>query len=243
MMMKEKIKVTIWNEFLHEKENSRVQTLYPNGIHSAIAEFLSKHADMQIRTATLQEPENGLPLSIVEDTDVLLWWGHKAHDQVEDAVVGRLHQAVLAGMGIILLHSAHFSKIFQRLMGTTCSLRWREAAEKERLWNLQPSHPITRGIGEFIELTEAEMYGERFDIPDPDQLLFVSWFKGGEVFRSGCCWQRGYGRVFYFRPGHETYPIYYQADVQKVITNAIRWARPGFWGQHNCPNVPPLETL
>src|SRR5690606_32264624 len=116
-------------------------------------------------------------------------------------------------------------KIFQKLMGTGCMLRWREAGEIERLWITAPGHPILAGIeGDFIELPETEMYGEHFDIPTPDELLLISWFEGGEVFRSGCTFRRGQGKIFYFRPGHETYPIYHHTSVQTIIANAVKWA-------------------
>jgi trehalose utilization protein len=179
----------------------------------------------------------------MNQTDVLIWWGHQAHDQVSDDVVRRVQNKVLEGMGLIVLHSAHHSKIFRALMGTNCSLRWREAGEKERLWNIEPGHPITQGIGDYIELPHAEMYGERFDIPNPDKVIFISWFEGGEVFRSGCCWERGYGRIFYFRPGHETYPIYHQEQIQKVITNAVRWAKPRIRITDKSLMVEPLEKI
>ena len=220
------ISVTVWNEFVHEVENEAVKKLYPNGIHTVIAGALEVEPDIETRTATLAEPEHGLTNEVLNNTDVLIWWGHMAHQKVEDDVVQRVHQRVLNGMGLVVLHSGHFSKIFRSLMGTNCSLQWREAGEKERLWNLEPGHPITEGIGDFIELPHTEMYGERFDIPTPDKLIFVSWFEGGDIFRSGCCWERGHGRIFYFRPGHETYPIYYNEEVIQVITNAVRWAKP-----------------
>ena len=223
--MSDTIRATVWNEFRHEKENEAVANLYPAGMHKVIADFLNTAGGIEARTATLDEPEHGLTDEVLSRTEVLVWWGHVAHQEVADEVVDRVQQRVLAGMGLIVLHSAHFSKIFRRLLGTNCSLRWREIAEKERLWNLEPGHPITEGIGDYIELPNTEMYGERFDIPAPDKLIFVSWFEGGEVFRSGCCWERGHGRGFYFRPGHETYPIFYNDEVRTVITNAVRWAR------------------
>ena len=241
--MSDKIRVTVWNEYLHEKESEEIGKVYPDGIHGAIAGFLSKEADMAVRTATLEEPEHGLPQEVVDSTDVMLWWGHKAHARVEDAIVDRVQKRVLEGMGLICLHSAHFSKIFRRMMGTNCSLKWREAAEKHRLWNIEPSHPITQGIGEHFELPHVEMYGERFDIPHPDEIVFLSWFQGGEVFRSGCTWRRGHGRIFYFQPGHETFPIYFDANVQTVIRNAVRWAKPRIFSTDACPNVKPLEKL
>jgi trehalose utilization protein len=220
------IKVTVWNEYRHEKESKEIAAIYPDGIHGAIAAGLSGRGDFDLRVATLDDPSQGLTDDILAQTDVLIWWGHKAHREVLDELVDRVHERVLDGMGLIVLHSGHYSKIFKRLMGTSCSLKWREANDKERLWVVAPAHPIAEGIGEYIEIPEEEMYGEHFDIPEPDALVFVSWFSGGEVFRSGCCYERGSGRIFYFRPGHETYPTYHNDDVLKVIANGIRWANP-----------------
>jgi trehalose utilization protein len=241
--MADRINVTVWNEFRHEKSNETVKAVYPLGMHVVIGDALKKNADISVRYATLDEPEHGLTQDVVDSTDVLIWWGHCAHGEVSDEIVRRVQKRVLEGMGLIVLHSGHFSKIFKTMMGTNCSLKWRVASEKERLWNLEPGHPITEGIGEYIELPNTEMYGERFDIPTPDKLIFVSWFEGGEVFRSGCCWERGHGRIFYFRPGHETYPIYHNEQIQKVLTNAVRWARPRVLMEHLCPNSKPLETI
>ena len=219
------IRVTVWNEFRHEKESSQIAELYPDGIHGAIAAFLGANEDITVRTATLDEPEHGLTQEVLDSTDVLLWWGHMAHRFVEDAVVQRVYNRVMDGMGLIVLHSGHASKIFRKLMGTDCSkLCWREDGEMLRLWVMDHNHPIADGIADYIELPVDETYGEFFNIPKPDDLVFVSWAPGGEVFRAGCCWNRGLGRVFYFQPGHETYPIYYDANIQKVITNAVRWA-------------------
>ena len=218
-------RILIWNEYRHEKQHAEVNAVYPNGIHEAIADPL-RAAGFSVRTATLDEPEHGLSEAALAETDVLIWWGHMAHDEVQDAIVDRVQQRVLAGMGLIVLHSGHFSKIFKRLMGTGCDLKWREANERERLWVVDPSHPIAAGLGEYFELPHEEMYGEFFDVPAPDALVFVSWFQGGEVFRSGLCYSRGRGRIFYFRPGHETYPTYYDGQVRQVIANAVRWAAP-----------------
>jgi trehalose utilization protein len=238
-----KIRVTVWNENKHEKENKDVAKVYPEGIHGAIAKGLKANQDMEVHTATLDQPEHGLTEAVLNETDVLTWWGHMAHDKVSDEVVKRVQKRVLEGMGLLVLHSGHFSKIFRALMGTNCSLKWREAHEKERLWNLDPGHPITEGIGEYIELPNSEMYGERFDIPQPDRLIFVSWYEGGEVFRSGCCFERGFGRVFYFSPGHETYPIYHNPQIIKVLSNAVRWANPRVIREDKCPMVPALEKI
>ncbi|QFT90525.1 Trehalose utilization protein [Bacillus sp. THAF10] len=236
------IRVTVWNENRHEQTNEKVREVYPEGIHGAIASFL-KEEEYEVKTATLDEPEHGLTEEVLNNTDVLLWWGHMAHDDVEDEIVTRVKNRVLDGMGLIVLHSGHFSKIFKTLMGTTCDLKWREADEKERIWVVSPGHPIAEGIGEYIDIEREEMYGEHFDIPDPDELIFVSWFEGGEVFRSGCTYKRGKGKVFYFRPGHETYPTYYHEKVQKVITNAVKWAKPTITGDVVYGNAKPLEEI
>lgn len=236
------IRVTVWNENVHEQKSETVRSVYPEGIHTAIAKGIATE-DLQVRTATLDEPEHGLTEQVLNNTDVLIWWGHIAHDQVRDEIVERVHRRVLDGMGLIALHSAHFSKIFKKLMGTTCDLKWREADEKERIWVVDPSHPIAAGIGEYIELEKEEMYGEHFDIPAPDELVFVSWFQGGEVFRSGCTFRRGKGKIFYFRPGHETYPTYYNEQVLKVIANGVRWAASSHGATPRYGNVKPLENI
>jgi trehalose utilization protein len=223
------MRVLIWNEFVHERTNPVVQAVYPDGLHGVLANALQEHLgpSAEIACATLDEHEHGLTEDRLSQTDVLLWWGHAAHDRVDDAIVERVHRRVLEGMGLIVLHSGHGSKLFRRLMGTGCMLRWREAGELERLWIVAPGHPILRGIsGDFIELPTTEMYGEHFDIPPPEELLLISWFAGGEVFRSGCTFRRGQGKIFYFRPGHETYPIYYHPQVRLILANATRWAVP-----------------
>lgn len=236
------IRVTVWNEYEHERSNPKVAELYPDGIHQALAKGLaSEH--VHIRTATLDQPQHGLTEEVLNDTDVLIWWGHKAHGKVDDAIVARVHERVLQGMGLIVLHSGHFSKIFKKLMGTSCDLRWREAGERERIWVVDPAHPIAEGLGAYFELEQEEMYGEHFDIPAPDELVFVSWFEGGEVFRSGCTYHRGQGRIFYFRPGHETYPTYYDAHVLKVISNGIRWAAPVRTARPVYGKSEPLEAI
>lgn len=237
------IRVTVWNEFRHEKSDAAVAAHYPNGIHAAIAGYLKSVEGLTVRTATLDEPQHGLTAEVLNATDVLTWWGHMAHKAVAEEVVDRVQQRVLDGMGLVCLHSAHFSKIFKRLTGTSCNLRWREAAERERVWVVAPDHPIADGLGEYFEVPHSEMYGERFDIPAPDTLVFVSWFPGGEVFRSGCCFHRGRGKIFYFSPGHETYPIYHQREVLHVIVNAVRWAAPCGSAAPFFGNAKPLEVL
>jgi trehalose utilization protein len=239
------IQVTVWNEYRHEREDPAITSIYPDGIHMALAEMLRADPHIIVKTATLDEPEHGLSDDVINKTDVLVWWGHMAHHAVNDKIVEKVHNRILCGMGFIALHSSHMSKIFTKLMGTSCSLRWRDSGEKERLWVIEPSHPIMQGIGEYIELDCEEMYGERFDIPAPDALVMAGWFRGGELFRSACCFTRGCGKIFYFQPGHETFPTYHNQDIQKIIKNAVKWASPSastsnLSGSH----VPePLERL
>jgi trehalose utilization protein len=219
--MTEAIKVLVWNEYRHERESADVAAIYPDGIHGAIARPLGE-AGFDVRTGTLDEPGQGL--TSLDWADVLVWWGHIAHDDLADENVDRIQARVLDGMGFVGLHSAHYSRPFRQLMGTSCSLKWREADDRERLWVVAPDHPIAAGLDEYIELEREEMYGEFFDIPAPETTVFVSWFTGGEVFRSGVTYARGRGRIFYFRPGHETYPTYHHPEIQQVIANGVRWA-------------------
>ncbi|MEM8949845.1 MAG: ThuA domain-containing protein [Pseudomonadota bacterium] len=245
------IRAVVWGENVHEQTNDDVRALYPEGMHHCIASALNAADGITASTATLQEPEHGLSEARLAETDVLLWWGHAAHGKVEDDVVERVAEQVWAGMGLILLHSAHFSKIFKRLMGTPCNLSWREAGERERLWVTNPRHPIAAGLPSNFVLENEEMYGEPFGVPEPLETVFISWFQGGEVFRSGLTYRRGAGHVFYFRPGHETYPTYHDATVQRVLVNAVRWAHNGEARLSDvtaAPNVPaeqapePIET-
>lgn len=220
------IKVTVWNEYIHEMQFEEIKKLYPDGIHQCIAGFLHQ-AGMEVRTATLDMPEHGLTEEVLRSTDVLLWWGHMAHQKVDDAVVDRVFGRVLDGMGLIVLHSAHASKIFRKICGTQSNLlKWRDDGETEILWVVDPAHPIVEGVDEKIVIPHEEMYGERFNIPQPDELVFISWFEGGEVFRSGICYHRDKGKIFYFRPGHEAFPVYNMPEIQKVIVNAVKWAAP-----------------
>ncbi len=218
-------RVTVWNEGRHEKKDPVIGKVYPEGMHSVIANAL-RQKGLDVRTATLDEPEHGLTVDVLSQTDVLTWWGHMAHKEVRNEIVNRIYERVLDGMGLVALHSSHVSKIFMKLMGTGCMLKWREIGEKERIWVVEPGHPIAAGLPEYFELEHEEMYGEHFDIPAPENLVFVSWFQGGEVFRSGCCYYRGRGKVFYFRPGHESYPTYYDPNIQQVIYNSVLWAAP-----------------
>ena len=240
------IRTVVWGENIHEHVNKEVAAIYPKGMHTTIADALNADSAISATTATLQEDQHGLPQARLDDTDVLIWWGHKDHGAVNDEIVERVARRVQEGMGLIVLHSGHYSKIFKRLMGTPCSLKWREAGERERLWVVNPGHPIAQGLGEHFVIEYEEMYGEHFAVPEPLETVFISWFQGGEVFRSGMTWRRGLGNVFYFRPGHETYPTYHQAPVQKVLQNAVKWAHNplnNYKAVHDAPNVPVEKAL
>ena len=222
------LRVTVWGENVHERRDDSVRAIYPDGMHTAIAAGLEELLGdrVRVRIATLQEPEHGLTPDVLDGTDVLTWWGHAAHGEVQDAVVDRVQAAVLGGMGLLVLHSGHESKLFQRLLGTSCSLRWRNDGERELVWTVDPAHPIAAGVPHPIVIEAQEMYGEQFDIPAPDQLVFISSFAGGEVFRGGCSFFRGAGRIFYFSPGDQEYPVYFHPDVRRVLANAALWASP-----------------
>ena len=220
------IRVSIYNEYVHEQVDEKVRAVYPDGIHGALASFLESD-EITVRSFTL-ETVNDITKEVLDDTDVMIWWGHMRHGEVPDEVAMRVKEAVLRGMGIIFLHSGHHSKPFRLLMGTSCNLTWREDGDMERIWTVNPSHPIAQGIGRYFELPHVETYGEPFGIPTPDEVVFMGWYEGGEVFRSGCTFHKENGRIFYFQPGHETFPIFYDPNVQTVIRNAVYWAKPTY---------------
>jgi len=239
------IRTLVWGENVHEHINETVKSIYPRGMHEAIADLLKTDPNLSVSTTTLQEPEHGCTEARLAETDVLLWWGHRAHGDVSDEIVERVAKRVWEGMGLIVLHSGHFAKIFKRLMGSPCALNWREAGERERLWVVNPGHPIAQGLPAYFELEHEEMYGEPFSVPEPLETVFVSWFQGGEVFRSGLTYRRGAGNIFYFRPGHETYPTYHDKTVGQVLRNAVNWAYSAnrFPAITEAPNVPVDRAL
>ena len=213
------INITVWNESTHKGK------AYPTSMSDAIKEIFDGKGEYSVTCAFLDDPEQGLPDDVLNNTDVLFWWGHSKHEKVEDKLVEKVCKRVEEGMGAIFLHSAHYSKAFRKLMGTHCSLRWREQKnEAERIWTIDPYHPIAKDVAQGFRLDGEEMYGEYFDIPKPDSVVFTGWFSGGEVFRSGCTFTRGAGRIFYFQPGHESFPIYYNENIRKIIENAVLWA-------------------
>ncbi|WAP52501.1 ThuA domain-containing protein [Arthrobacter sp. ATA002] len=227
MTFDDKLRILVWNEGVHEEQNEppAMAQMYPHGIHGAIRDGLAGFFPAaEIGTAVLADAEHGLSEERLAETDVLLWWGHRAHADVSDAVVERVHRHVLGGMGLLVLHSGHFAKIFTKLLGTSCSLQWRNDGERELVWTVKPSHPIAAGVESPIVIPQQEMYGELFDIPEPDDLIFISSFEGGEVFRSGVTFSRGLGRIFYFSPGDQEYPVYHHPQIQRVLANGVRWA-------------------
>ena len=239
--MANKIRVTAWNEFRHEKSNDYVKSIYPDGIHGLIKQFLETNDDIEVTLAALDDPENGLPDEVLGNTDVLIWWGHMAHHEVPDALVERIRNRVYTGgMGLIVLHSGHHSKVFRQVVGTNGNLSWGRD-QKEIVWNLLPSHPIAAGIPDHFTLETEELYCEPFYVPQPEALVFGSWFEDGFIFRSGLCYTRGAGKVFYFQPGHESCPSYHNQYVQKIITNAVYWAKPAAIG-YQVPDSAPMMT-
>lgn len=248
MLRNTRLSVIVWNEYVQERDNPAIRANYPEGLHTAVAQALrrtpgtgAKALPIDVSTATLEEPEHGLSEARLQACDVLIWWGDIAHDEVSDEVVQRIHRRVLEGMGLIVLHSGYSSKIFRRLLGTSCSVKLRAKNERERLWVVAPSHPIAAGLNERFELPVEETYGESFDVAQPDSTVFISWFEGGEVFRSGCCWERGYGRLFYFRPGNIGHPTFHDANVQRVLANAVQWVAPRF--RFNAIDIAPANSV
>lgn len=238
------IKVTVWNEYYPDNTNPHIESVYPGGIQKAIADFLAKDGRFDAKEAIISQPEHGLTEEVLKNTDVLIWWAHTHHNDVSDEISKRVIAHVQKGMGVIFLHSAHMAKPFRGLLGTSGSLQWREAEERERVWTTAPSHPIAMGVPESFVLEHEEMYGEPFDIPEPETTVFIGWFKGGNVFRSGVTYSRGMGRVFYFQPGHETHESFYDKNVQLIIKNACVWAAPRIrLDEISCPNVKAYEEL
>ena len=221
------IRVLVWGENRHEQIEEKVRAIYPDGMHTTIAAGITENLGERatVSTTTLDEPEHGLTEEVLAGTDVLVWWGHMAHDAVADEIVERVQRHVLSGMGLVVLHSGHWSKIFGKLMGTSCTLRWRSEEDREIVWTVDPTHPIAQGIPHPFIIPAQEMYGEVFDVPAPDELVFLSTFTGGEVFRSGMTYKRGFGKIFFFSPGDQDYPVYHHEHVRRVLANGVRWAQ------------------
>ncbi|MDR2303060.1 MAG: ThuA domain-containing protein [Treponema sp.] len=239
------IRVTVWNEYQDEQKREEVTKVYPNGLHVAIADFLNREGGIKAKCSVITDPDQGFSEEILDDTDVMVYWAHMLHHIVEDRFAQRLVDRVQRGMGIVFLHSAHRSKAFCQLLGTSGRISWREAEERCRVWAANPQHPIAAGVPLQFVIDHEEMYSEPFGIPNPDDTVFISWFQGGNVLRSGVTFHREFGKIFYFQPGHETYPNYFNRDIQRVITNAVKWAASAVRIPNtDCPNdTEPLEKL
>jgi trehalose utilization protein len=239
------IRVLVWDE-----DATHVSAgVYPENIRGAVADGLIELGGerVRVRTASLADPEQGLSAAALAATDVLIWWGHVRHSEVADDAVGRIVEHVCRrGLGFIALHSAHYSKPFKQILNCTGHLKggWREDEQPEEIRVCAPHHPITHGVHDFA-LAQEEMYGAPFDVPPPAAVVLQSFFPaGGEYFPSGLIWTvgtgvdrtfasgpgrgigqgEGIGRVFYFRPGHESVPTYFNLDVRRILYNGVRWA-------------------
>lgn len=240
--MSKQINVVIWNEFRHEKGDPAVAQIYPDGIHAFIRDFLKEDDNLNITLAALDDPDQGISDELLNKTDVLFWWGHMAHGEVDDKLVEKIRNRVYAGkMGLIVLHSGHHSKVFRSIVGATGNLSWGRN-QKEVVWNLMPQHPIAAGIPDHFILQSEELYAEPFYIPQPDQLVFGGWYEDGHIFRSGCCFFRGVGKIFYFQPGHEYCRSFYNPYVQRIIRNAVEWVKPADIGYEIPAGAPQITT-
>ena len=243
------IRVTVFAEHGERHRGlAEIKKQHPEGLHRTLKDIFDQDVDLCTVAVCQDDDDDGKMLTdeILQRTDVLVWWGHTLHEKVSDTLVEKIVSRVLGGMGCIFLHSAHMSKPFRRLMGTGCTLKWREMGERERLWVTAPGHPIAEGLPETIAIEHEEMYGEYFDIPKPDEIVFLGWFQGGEVFRSGVTYTRGKGKIFYFQPGHESNESYHHPQIQHILKNAVHWAAPcgAITEPFGCPNiVTPFEKL
>ncbi len=238
------IQVLVWDE----NPSHAPRDIYPRSIRGAVADGLCEFGrdEVVVRTAHQDEPEQGLSAAALAQTDVLVWWGHMRHSELNDAVIGRVAERVLhRGMGFVALHSAHYSKPFRTILDCTGHLKggWSEADQPEEVRVCAPQHPIAHGVHDFT-LASEEMYGGPFDVPPPAVVVLQSYFPAtNRFFPSGIAWSvgagidpnfesgpgrgigqgEGVGRVFYFRPGHESVPTYFHTDVRRVLLNAVRW--------------------
>jgi len=213
-----KMRVLCWSE------RTEPANVYPQGINGAIAGFLRRSADLDVRTASINDGEQGIGKAAIDATDVLVWWGHLKHKDIDDAHVAEvIRQIRERGLGFIGLHSTQGAKVFTGALGCSGEIGgWREDGKREFLKCVAPSHPIAQGLGDFT-LAQTEMYNEPFQVPPPEKTIFFSYWEGGEQFRSCNVWSAGKGRVVYFRPGHESFPIYHQELPLRVVKNSVTW--------------------
>jgi trehalose utilization protein len=271
----EPIRVLVWDEQQPQQKEAYGEKF----LGETIAAHLEQQSGLSVKTARLDEAEQGLSDATLEHTDVLVFWCHRRVKEQDDARMEAIVKRVLDGkLSLIALHSAHWAKPFVRLMqerakadalqqlpeAERASAKWEfvneqpyykgvkndapltpALAHENGVWKLAlplcvfpayradgapghlttvlPQHPIAAGLPAHWDIPQTEMYGEPFHVPAPDEVVFEESWDKGEHFRSGCVWNVGKGRVFYFRPGHEIYPIFKQAEPLKVVENAARW--------------------
>ncbi|MFH1372026.1 MAG: ThuA domain-containing protein [Planctomycetota bacterium] len=217
--------VVVWSE------GTAPKNVYPNDICGAIAEGLKELKDWDVVEARLSDPNQGLPDELLNRADVLIWWGHKKHNQVRDGLVDKIVSRVKdEGMGFISLHSSHFARPNIKLMGTPCS--WKEYLGDSNTLKItvkDPNHPIARGVEDFT-IYHDERYSEPYAVPQPLAVVFEGTYTldngGTDTSRQGLTWEIGKGRVFYFQPGHETNPVFFDPNIRRIISNAVEWAAP-----------------
>jgi trehalose utilization protein len=275
-------RVLVWDE-----RQPRQKEAYPNWLGNQIADQLKQRPGLAVRSAALDDPGHGL--STLDETDVLIWWGHVRQLEIELPVAKEIVQRIQEGrLQLIALHSAHWSRPFveamkerartdalrglpaserttavfvetelfprsfiapkrtdplspsvkyQRTPGqpveiyltlpNCCFPAYRDDGKPSELITLLPRHPIARGLPAKLSITQTEMYDEPFHVPPPDEVVFEERWAAGERFRSGSVWRLGKGRVFYFRPGHEQYPVYFDPHMLQILENAVRWLAQG----------------
>lgn len=215
------MRVVVWSE---GEVHGHEATGYPEGMPAAIADAVRGIPEAQVEIASIDDADQGVPDERLRQADVLLWWSHMRHEDLLSATVDRVVSAVEHGLGLVALHSAISSPVFRRLVGTTGGFGGWRHGDREVLWTVDPSHPICRGVEFPVVMPQQEMYSEPANLPTPDELVFISSFSGGEVFRSGITYRRGVGRIFYFSPGHEEYPVFLHPGVRGILANATSWA-------------------
>ena len=213
------IRVRIWCE------GTAPKSVYPRDIDGALGDFLGKRKDLVVSRARLDDADVGLSDGALDATDALIWWGRLRHADLPDSRARAIAARVRAGkLGFIALHASCLSKPFVELMGGPCELGgFREDGRPERVEIKDRDHPIARGVAPFT-IPRTSMFAEPFKVPKPDSIVMMSTFDRGETFRSGMTWTVQKGRVAYFRPGHDGFPVFFHPSVRQVIANSVAWS-------------------
>jgi trehalose utilization protein len=241
--------ILVWSEGTAPKE------VFPNDINGAVAAGLAKLRGYTVKTASITDPEQGVSQAALDETDVLIWWGHQRHGQVSDEAVQRIVARVKdGGMGIIFLHSAHFAKPLKAVLGSSGAWSaYVNDRSTHRITVADTKHPIARGVRDFV-IPKEERYEEPFIVPEPEAVVFDGYYESTKTnARQGLCWTIGKGRVFYFRPGHEEFPIFFMPEVRRILRNAALWCardEAGIWEDNDpaapaarATNEPPLALI